>query len=123
MTGLNSRQIDNLISRRERIVEVFSVLANASRLHIISLLLNNEMMVGAITEAVGAGPTAVSHHLSKLRRAGIVTFRKEGQFIYYSVSPETARRFYPAFALFAEDMKQIGEQDGIAVMACALTLT
>ncbi|MEL4073354.1 metalloregulator ArsR/SmtB family transcription factor [Ochrobactrum sp. GPK 3] len=103
MDGVNSKQISNIIARRERIVEVFALLANANRLHIISLILNKEMSVGDIAEAVGTSQSAVSQHLSKLRTAGIVTFRRDAQHIYYSVAPESANRFFPAFVVFAEE--------------------
>ena len=47
------------------------------------------MPAGQIQEKLGiAGPT-LSHHLELLRRAGLITQRREGRFIYYAVRRET----------------------------------
>jgi DNA-binding transcriptional ArsR family regulator len=47
-----------------------------------------EVPAGEIQEALGiAGPT-LSHHLELLRRAGVITRRREGRFIHYAVRRE-----------------------------------
>lgn len=47
------------------------------------------MPAGQIQEKLGiAGPT-LSHHLELLQRAGLITRRREGRFIYYAVRRET----------------------------------
>lgn len=66
-------------------VETFRLLGDATRLKIIAVLAAGEQSVGALAEAVGAPPTAVSQHLAKLRMARMVRARREGTFLYYSL--------------------------------------
>lgn len=100
MNTIERKRIVSLLDRRNDMVRLFNVLANAKRLHIISLILNREMGVGEIAEAVRVSQSAISQHLGKLRAAGIVNFRREAQHIYYSISAENARRVGPVLAAF-----------------------
>lgn len=58
-------------------------MANPRRLAILELLIQEEMSVGAIAKAVGLSQSALSQHLSRLRRARLVSSRREAQTIYY----------------------------------------
>ena len=40
--------------------------------------------MACLAELVGATPTAVSRHLSKLRLAGLVRGRRDGTFVHYT---------------------------------------
>jgi DNA-binding transcriptional ArsR family regulator len=52
-------------------------------------LTQGESSVACLADLAGASPTAVSQHLAKLRLAGVVKARREGNFMYYSaVSPD-----------------------------------
>lgn len=66
-------------------VETFRLLGEATRLRLLAVLMHGERSVGALAEAVGAPPTAVSQHLAKLRMAKVVRVRREGTFLYYSL--------------------------------------
>lgn len=66
--------------------DTFRMLADPTRVKILWALLQQESSVGALAEAVGASPTAVSQHLSKLRLAGLVDSRREGTFVHYSAA-------------------------------------
>jgi DNA-binding transcriptional ArsR family regulator len=71
-------------------VEAFKALSHLSRLQIFFHLVctGGEVPAGEIQEALGiAGPT-LSHHLELLRRAGVITRRREGRFIHYAVRRE-----------------------------------
>jgi ArsR family transcriptional regulator len=69
-----------------QIARVFRALADEHRLHILSLLTaNGEMSVTAIGSEVGQSQPAVSHHLTQLRSAGLIDFRRDGKFNYYRV--------------------------------------
>lgn len=65
--------------------ETFRLLGEATRLRLLAVLMHGERSVGALAEAVGAPPTAVSQHLAKLRMAKVVRARREGTFLYYSL--------------------------------------
>ncbi|MEJ5919452.1 MULTISPECIES: ArsR/SmtB family transcription factor [unclassified Corynebacterium] len=71
-------------------VEVFSMLADTTRLKIVLALRDGELPVGEIAEKVEKTPTSVSQHLAKLRLARMVTTRQEGTRVYYSMQDEHA---------------------------------
>ncbi len=76
----------------ELAVEVFSMLADATRVRIILALRDAELPVNALAEHVGKSPAAVSQHLAKLRLARIVLTRHEGTKVYYRLANEHARQ-------------------------------
>ena len=65
---------------------LLGMLADATRLRLMGVLLGGERDVTALTEAVGAARPAVSQHLGKLRLAGLVTARREGRRVVYAVA-------------------------------------
>lgn len=70
------------------VAESFRLLADATRIKIIWVLLQGESSVNCLAELVQASPTAVSQHLAKLRLARLVESRREGNFVYYSANDE-----------------------------------
>ncbi len=64
--------------------ERFRLLADPTRVKILWALSQGETSVACLAELVGATPTAVSQHLSKLRLAGLVRGRRDGTFIHYT---------------------------------------
>ena len=53
-----------------------------------------EANVTTLADAVGLSPSALSQHLSKLRKHGIVTFRRDSQTIWYRIAdPRTEKLF------------------------------
>jgi DNA-binding transcriptional ArsR family regulator len=66
-------------------VAVFKLLADPTRLRIIWALLQGEHSVNELADHVGARPPAVSQHLSKLRLAHLVRFRRDGNRLYYAL--------------------------------------
>lgn len=60
-------------------------LANEKRLLIVCLLSQGEMNVGDLEKLVGLSQSALSQHLARLRRDGIVDTRREAQTIYYTI--------------------------------------
>lgn len=72
-------------------VEVFSMLADATRVRIIlALRANGELSVNHLADIVEKAPAAVSQHLAKLRLARIVTARHEGTRAFYRLANEHA---------------------------------
>jgi DNA-binding transcriptional ArsR family regulator len=77
----------------ELAVEVFSMLADATRVRIVLALQDaGELPVNRIAEIVSKSPAAVSQHLAKLRLARIVATRQEGQKVFYRLENEHASR-------------------------------
>jgi DNA-binding transcriptional ArsR family regulator len=76
----------------ELAVEVFSMLADATRVRIVLALDDGELSVNRLAELLEKSPTAVSQHLAKLRLARIVTTRQEAQRVYYRLENEHASK-------------------------------
>jgi DNA-binding transcriptional ArsR family regulator len=76
----------------ELAVEVFTMLADATRVRIVLALQDGELSVNKLAELAGKSPTAVSQHLAKLRLARIVATRHEGNRVYYRLANEHASR-------------------------------
>jgi len=76
----------------ELAVEIFAMLADATRVRIVLALRDGELPVNELAEQVGKSPTSVSQHLAKLRLARIVLTRNEGTRVFYRLADEHARR-------------------------------
>jgi DNA-binding transcriptional ArsR family regulator len=76
----------------ELAAEMFSLLADATRLRIILAIGEGELSVNALAEHVDKSPAAVSQHLAKLRWARMVAARQDGTRVYYRLANEHARR-------------------------------
>lgn len=75
----------------ELAVEVFQMLADATRVRIIlALRQGGELSVNHLADIVDKSPAAVSQHLAKLRMARIVATRQEGQRVFYRLENEHA---------------------------------
>jgi DNA-binding transcriptional ArsR family regulator len=69
----------------ELAVEVFSMLADATRVRLLLALRDNDL-----ADLVEKSPAAVSQHLAKLRLARFVTTRQEGTRVFYRLENEHA---------------------------------
>lgn len=61
-------------------------LASPHRLLILCQLVESEKSVGALIEATGLAQTSMSQHLLKLRKEGIVTYRREHRTLHYRIT-------------------------------------
>lgn len=64
---------------------LLKALANERRLMILCHLSQGERSVGEIEKLVGLGQSALSQHLARLRRDGVVATRRRARTIYYSL--------------------------------------
>lgn len=71
-------------------VETLQSLVDATRLRIVRLLADSgeELCVCELVDALNVPQYNVSRHLSVLRRAGILSERKEGRWVYYGLFPK-----------------------------------
>ncbi len=77
-----------------QLAELFSALSDASRVRIISLLIEGEMSVSALAEGLSMTESAVSHQLRGLRQMRIVRARKEGRQVFYTLEDEHVQKLY-----------------------------
>src|SRR6266542_4236102 len=83
--------------------EFFKTLGHPARIRVLELLSQGEHSVGELLPEVGVEPTSLSQQLAVLRRAGLVTFRKEGSTVHYSLtSPQVAELLAVARRILTE---------------------
>lgn len=71
-----------------RAAEMFAILANETRINILRLLAEEEQCVHDIADALDMEISNISHHLRRMKDAGVVTARKEGRHKYYRVTDD-----------------------------------
>jgi len=72
----------------KKTADLFKILSVDKRIEIIEHLKNGNMNVNALAESLGVTPSAVSQHLRVLRSAGLVTDKRKGYWIHYSLDQE-----------------------------------
>jgi ArsR family transcriptional regulator, lead/cadmium/zinc/bismuth-responsive transcriptional repressor len=77
-----------------QLAELFSALSDASRVRIISLLIDGEMSVRALADGLSMTESAVSHQLRGLRQMHLVRARKEGRQVFYSLDDDHVSRLF-----------------------------
>lgn len=66
--------------------DIFKALNDATRREILELLKNKDLSAGEIADHFNISKPSISHHLDILKRADLITFEKNGQFIIYSIN-------------------------------------
>lgn len=69
----------------QSLAELFGILADPTRLRIVTSLQNSEMAVSQIASTVGMSLSAVSHQLRLLKTMKLVKYRKQGKSVFYSL--------------------------------------
>lgn len=67
--------------------ELFGAFSDRTRLRILNILTSGETCVCDLMRVLGAPQAKVSRHLARLRKAGLVTVRKDGLWHHYSLAP------------------------------------
>ncbi|HWC35503.1 MAG TPA: metalloregulator ArsR/SmtB family transcription factor [Mycobacteriales bacterium] len=66
--------------------ELFRTLGHPARIRVLELLSDGEMSVAQLQHEIGVESSHLSHQLGVLRRAGLVTTRKQATNVYYSLA-------------------------------------
>lgn len=85
----------------QQITTMFQALSDETRLRIIRMLAGGERCVCDLQEAMDSYQSRLSFHLKKLKDAGLVTDRKAGRWVYYTLRPEAVE----AMRAFLADME------------------
>jgi DNA-binding transcriptional ArsR family regulator len=93
-----SKELRHLQTDTRAAAELLRVLANECRLGVLCSLRDGELSVGALLERVGPSQSALSQHLARLRKDGLVTTRRTGQTIFYSIADEDVMSLVQALA-------------------------
>lgn len=73
------------VEKSQRMAEFFSLLGDANRLRILSVLAVKELCVCDLAAALEMSESAVSHQLRTLRTMRLVSYRKRGRKVFYSL--------------------------------------
>ncbi len=84
LEGLKRMRPDPSVLRR--LERVYSLLSAKGRIEILYFLNFGDMTPGMLAYLTGMAPNLLSFHLKKLQSASVLTSRKEGKFIIYSVT-------------------------------------
>lgn len=93
-------KISHVDESAEYLANSLSLAGNGVRLKILFLLQDEgQLCVCDLSDILGMNISAISQHLKKLRDGKIITSKKTGQTIFYSMSAEYANIFKPIFKL------------------------
>src|SRR5262249_26677901 len=81
---------------------IAKTLGHAHRLELLEQLGQGERSVEALAQKARLSVANASQHLQHLRRAGLVTTRRDGKFIYYSLADNTVLDLLAALGRIAE---------------------
>ena len=87
MPQAQTTNIEDFAANAMEVADLLRTLGNERRLMILCKLVEaGEMTVGALVDAVGLSQSALSQHLARMRDENIVTFRRDSQTLWYSIS-------------------------------------
>jgi len=72
----------------ERIAAVFKAFCDENRVRILQILLDGEKCACRLLEGMNITQPTLSHHMKILCDSGIVTGRRQGKWMYYTISAE-----------------------------------
>jgi ArsR family transcriptional regulator len=87
------------------LAELFHALSDPTRLRILAALQNGEQCVCNLTGLLVAQQSRLSFHMKTLKDAGLVTDRREGRWIHYSLVPESVEEIRGALEELAKAAK------------------
>lgn len=88
---LDARDMLEMEPRMTDAARLMEMLSQPVRLKILCILLDGEQSVLKLADQAGLSQPAMSHHLRKLREAGLVGTRRDAQTIYYSLKGDEVR--------------------------------
>ena len=84
-------QVNAMLAAADEASALLKALANRHRLIIVCQLTEKERSVGELAALLKIRDSTVSQHLALLRKDGLVTARRDGQTIWYSIGSAPAR--------------------------------
>lgn len=87
----------------DQFARVGKALASGKRLELLDLLAQGERTVDALAKSAGLGLTTASAHLQTLKQANLVSTRRDGTKIYYSLAGDDVAALFALLRTVAED--------------------
>lgn len=111
------------LSDRFKLDEFFAALADQTRLRLLNLMRDGEVCVCFFAETLGTNNPKISRHLAYLKRAGLVTGRREGKWIHYSLSqpkdPKAAELFASLLKTLENDKEMQTDRAALVNVCCS----
>ncbi len=82
----------------------FSALADKTRLRLLNLMRDGEVCVCFFAETLGTNNPKISRHLAYLKRADLVSARRDGKWMHYSLQTPSDKN---ALEVFNSTMKML----------------
>ena len=103
----------NITSLQEKALDAsrfLKAISNKHRLLILCNLVETERSVGELEKIVGLSQSALSQHLARLRKEGVVKTRRDAQTIYYSLQDENVVDVLQLLqSIFVDDSTKLAE--------------
>ena len=97
-------EIDRIIDNATQASNFLKAISHEGRLMILCHLVTGEKSVTELEDLLSARQAAVSQQLSRLRLEGLVTPRRDGKTIYYSLTDDRPRQILEVvYDLFCKD--------------------
>lgn len=96
-----------VIEKAQRMAEFFSLLGDANRLRILSMLAVKELCVCDLAAALEMSESAVSHQMRVLRSMRLVSYRKRGRNVFYRLQDHHVLELYQAVAEHLDEQESL----------------
>ena len=90
-TRVRPHELERVVDNAKRASNFLKALAHESRLVILCILAEGEKSVSELEHELSLRQPTVSQQLARLRADGLVSTRRDGKVIYYSLASDEAR--------------------------------
>ena len=103
--------------------EFFAALADRTRLRLLNLMRDGEVCVCFFADTLGTNNPKISRHLAYLKRAGLVSGRRDGKWIHYSLkepdNPHARELFDQLMKTLENDEQMKADRAALVNVCCA----
>lgn len=101
----------------------FAALADRTRLRLLNLMRDGEVCVCFFAETLGTNNPKISRHLSYLKRASLVTGRRDGKWMHYRLNEPSDKNanevFHATLKLLENDAEMKNDRKRLADFCCS----
>ena len=101
----------------------FSALSDRTRLRLLNLMRDGELCVCYFPEIIGTNQPKISRHLAYLRKAGLVSVRREWKWAHYRIiepqNAQAARVLGEVLEWIGSDEEMQNDRDRLMTLCCA----
>ncbi len=103
----------------------FAALADRTRLRLLNLMRNGEVCVCFLADTLKTNDPKISRHLAYLKRADLVTARRDGKWMHYSINepidPAVKKLLDHTLEILAADPEMQRDQKRLIAVCCGPT--